>query len=459
MRHQKSLARISGALPQTKKNVLGMEIGMGFNETVSAERVHISFFGRRNVGKSSLVNAVTGQNLSVVSDIKGTTTDPVKKSMELLPIGPVVLIDTPGFDDEGELGSLRVQKTMEILAKTDVAVFVLDVTDSITAQEQEFLQQIKERNLPCIVVYNKADLPETLSNGKDKKEIQKGIETEITKESQKEVRKKSEKEVSSVPDCFPQISVSAEKNIHIQELKELLGTLAGKKETHKKLVADLLNPGDAVILVTPMDASAPKGRLILPQQQTIRELLDAGCMALICQPDGLPALLEKLKQPPKLVITDSQVFGRVAGMLPEHMPLTSFSILFARYKGELKEQVQAASVLSKLKEGDTILISEGCTHHRQCGDIGTVKLPAWIERFLGVRLNFVFTSGGDFPSDLSAYRLVIHCGGCMLNEAEMKHRLAQAKEAGVPMTNYGMVIAHINGILERSLEPFSLLKQ
>lgn len=420
---------------------------MNLNETVSAERVHISFFGRRNVGKSSLVNAVTGQNLAVVSDIKGTTTDPVKKSMELLPIGPVVLIDTPGFDDEGELGSLRVQKTMEILAKTDVAVFVLDVADKITAQEQKFLQQIKERNLPCIVVYNKVDLSETLANGNDKKEIR------------KEVYTKSENNEGFVPDCFPQIFVSAEKNIHIQELKELLGTLAGKKETHKKLVADLLNPGDVVILVTPMDASAPKARLILPQQQTIRELLDAGCMALVCQPDGLPALLDKLKQPPKLVITDSQVFGRVAGMLPEHMPLTSFSILFARYKGELEEQVQAASVLSKLKEGDTILISEGCTHHRQCGDIGTVKLPAWLERFLGVRLNFVFTSGGDFPTDLSAYRLVIHCGGCMLNEAEMKHRLAQAKKAGVPMTNYGMAIAHINGILERSLEPFSLLKK
>lgn len=427
---------------------------MGFNETVSAERVHISFFGRRNVGKSSLVNAVTGQNLAVVSDMKGTTTDPVKKSMELLPIGPVVLIDTPGFDDEGVLGSLRVQKTMEILAKTDVAVFVLDAADKITVQEQEFLQQIKERNLPCIVVYNKADWLETLSNGKDKKEIQKGIKTEITKESQKVVDEKSEKEAFSVPDCFPKISVSAEKNIHIQELKELLGSLVPKKETAKKLVADLLNPGDAVILVTPIDASAPKGRLILPQQQTIRELLDAGCMALVCQPEELPVMLTALKQPPRLVITDSQVFGRVEKLLPEHMPLTSFSILFARYKGELKEQVQAALALSNLKEGDTILISEGCTHHRQCGDIGTVKLPAWIQQFLGVWLNFVFTSGGDFPADLSAYRLVIHCGGCMLNEAEMKHRLSQAKEAGVPMTNYGMVIAHINGILERSLEPF-----
>lgn len=407
---------------------------MSFNETVSAERVYISFFGRRNVGKSSLVNAVTGQNLSVVSEMKGTTTDPVKKSMELLPIGSVVINDTPGFDDEGELGNLRVQKTMEVLAKTDIAVLVLDVTEKITTQEQKFLTWIKEKKLPCVVVYNKADLLFSFP---------------------KEIEKMEDKKCSRM-DGFASILVSAEKNFHIQEFKELLGTFAEKKE-NKKLVTDLLHCGDTVILVTPMDSSAPKGRLILPQQQIIRELLDAGCMALVCQPSELSILLATLKQPPKLVITDSQVFGRVAELLPKNMLLTSFSILFARYKGELEEQVKATKVLSRLKESDTILISEGCTHHRQCGDIGTVKLPNWLERFSSVRVKFAFTSGGEFPTDLSAYRLIIHCGGCMLNVAEMKHRLSLAKAAGVPMTNYGMAIAYVNGILERSLEPFSLL--
>ena len=395
---------------------------MSLNETVSAERVHISFFGRRNAGKSSLVNAVTGQNLAVVSEVKGTTTDPVKKSMELLPIGPVVIIDTPGFDDEGTLGELRVQKTREILAKTDVAVLVLDATEEVGAQEQEFLALLKEKKLPFVVVKNKVDLVEDAA----------------------------EKGQSG----YPEIHVSATQNINITELKNLLGTLAKSKENNKKIVADLLTPGDVVILVTPIDESAPKGRLILPQQQTIRDILDAGCMAFVCQDTELPQTLSSLAKPPKMVITDSQAFGRVSKMVPEHIPLTSFSILFARYKGDLTTQVQGAAMLSKLQDGDKILIAEGCTHHRQCGDIGTVKLPNWIQKFSNAKVQIDFTSGGEFPADVSGYKLIVHCGGCMLNEAEMKHRITLAKEAKVPMTNYGVAIAHVNGILKRSLELF-----
>ena len=400
---------------------------MSLNETVSAERVHISFFGRRNAGKSSLVNAVTGQTLAVVSEVKGTTTDPVKKSMELLPIGPVVIIDTPGFDDEGALGGLRVQKTREILAKTDVAVLVLDATEEVGEQEQEFLALLKEKKLPFVVVHNKVDLVEEQA---------------------------ADKMQNNGQDAKNELYVSATQNINIRELKELLGTLAKSKENNKKIVADLLKPGDVVLLVTPIDESAPKGRLILPQQQTIRDVLDAGCMAFVCQDTELTATLASLAKPPKLVITDSQAFGRVSKLVPESIPLTSFSILFARYKGDLVTQVQGAAMLSKLKEGDKILIAEGCTHHRQCGDIGTVKLPNWIQKFSGARVQIDFTSGGEFPEDLSEYKLVVHCGGCMLNEAEMQHRLAKAKEADVPMTNYGVTIAHVNGILKRSLELF-----
>jgi len=402
---------------------------MGLNETVSAERVHISFFGRRNAGKSSLVNAVTGQNLAVVSDVKGTTTDPVKKSMELLPIGPVVIIDTPGFDDEGTLGELRVQKTREILAKTDVAVLVLDATEELGTQEQEFLALLKEKKLPFVVVKNKVDLVEAGEKLT--------AETGVTNQNN-----------------YPEIFVSATKNINIKELKDLLGSLAKTKENNKKIVADLLEKGDVVILVTPIDESAPKGRLILPQQQTIRDIIDAGCMAFVCQDTELPQTLASLAKPPKMVITDSQAFGRVSKMVPEQIPLTSFSILFARYKGDLATQVRGAAMLSKLQDGDKILIAEGCTHHRQCGDIGTVKLPNWIQKFSNAKVQIDFTSGGEFPQDVSEYKLIVHCGGCMLNEAEMKHRITQAKEAEVPMTNYGVAIAHVNGILKRSLELF-----
>ncbi len=391
---------------------------MSLHETVSADRVHIAFFGKRNVGKSSLVNAVTGQSLSVVSDVLGTTTDPVKKAMELLPLGPVMIIDTPGFDDIGTLGELRVQKTREILAKTDIAVLV---TESETTDEREtaFLALVNEKKLPYIVVHNKADL------------------------------------ITEIPEAKEhEIWVSATEKTGIDAFKEMLGALAKTRKNEKKIVSDLLEKGDIVVLVTPIDESAPKGRLILPQQQTIRDIIDSGCMAIVCQDTELTQTLHALKHPPKMVITDSQAFGRVSKLVPEAIPLTSFSILFARYKGNLPAQVKGAAMLSKLGEGDKLLIAEGCTHHRQCGDIGTVKLPRWIESFSGVKPTYNFTSGGEFPADLSDYKLVIHCGGCMLNEAEMKHRMMTAKNAGVPVVNYGVAIAHMNGILRRSLELF-----
>ncbi|MBE6570320.1 MAG: [FeFe] hydrogenase H-cluster maturation GTPase HydF [Ruminococcaceae bacterium] len=392
---------------------------MSLHETTSGERVHIGFFGRRNAGKSSLVNAVTGQSLSVVSDVKGTTTDPVKKAMELLPIGPVMIIDTPGFDDEGDLGQLRVEKTREILAKTDVAVLVTDAAAGMGETEQALLSVIREKNLPYIIVHNKADLLD-------------------------EVPAASEGE----------IWVSAKEKLHIHELKEKIGALAKKRENTRRIVADLLSPGDVVILVTPIDDSAPKGRIILPQQQTLRDILDAGCTAMVCQDTELPGTLSALAGPPRMVITDSQAFGRVNKMVPENIPLTSFSILFARYKGNLEQQVKGAARLSGLSDGDRIVIAEGCTHHRQCGDIGTVKMPAWIENFSGAKPEYTFTSGGEFPADLSEYRLVVHCGGCMLTEAEMTNRVKTAVGADVPVVNYGVAIAHMHGILRRSLELF-----
>ncbi|MCM1364523.1 MAG: [FeFe] hydrogenase H-cluster maturation GTPase HydF [Ruminococcus sp.] len=393
---------------------------MGLNDIVTAERIHIGFFGIRNAGKSSLVNAVTGQELAVVSDVKGTTTDPVKKAMELLPLGPVVIIDTPGIDDEGTLGELRIKKTKQILAITDIAVLVTDSTKGLDSADKELISLFEERNQPYIVAYNKVDL---ISERKPCKDYE--------------------------------IYVSAAVRENINELKEKIGTFAKRTEKPKHIVSDLLSQGDTVVLVIPIDESAPKGRLILPQQQTMRDILDAHCSVVACQETELSQTLKSLAVKPKLIITDSQAFEKVSKDTPDDVMLTSFSILFARYKGELSELVKGAARLSQLKSGDKVLISEGCTHHRQCGDIGTVKLPMWIEKFTGEKPKYIFTSGGEFPDDLSNFSLIIHCGGCMLNEKEMKHRMGKAKSAGVPIVNYGIAIAQMNGILKRSLQPFA----
>lgn len=393
---------------------------MSLNAAPSANRVHISFFGRRNTGKSSLLNAVTGQDMAVVSDVKGTTTDPVQKAMELLPIGPVLLIDTPGMDDDQEgLGILRVKKAEQVLHKTDVAVLVAEAGKELTSMERQLIELFEKRELPYLLVYNKMDL--------------------LSEEKR--------------PETDHEIYVSAQKGIHIFELKEKLGSLAGEGQEHP-LVKNLVSPGDFVLLVIPIDKAAPKGRLILPQQQVIRELLDTGAVPLAVQDDRVEDVLGRLGEKPRLVITDSQVFGKVSRAVPAAIPLTSFSILFARYKGILDGALKGAYTLDDLKDQDKVLISEGCTHHRQCNDIGTVKMPRWIETHTGKKPEFVFTSGTGFPEDLTPYRLVVHCGGCMLNEREMQWRRNQAVSQGVPMTNYGIAIAHMNGILQRSLEIF-----
>ena len=392
---------------------------MGLNDTPSGERLHIGFFGLRNAGKSSLVNAVTGQQLAVVSDVKGTTTDPVKKAMELLPLGPVVIIDTPGLDDEGELGEKRVQKTRQILAQTDIAVLVVDARRGLCPADKDLIELLKARALPYVVACSKADLISDREKLGD--------------------------------NC---IYVSAVTGENITELKNMLGAFADKSSEPKQLVADLIGPGDVAVLVIPIDESAPKGRLILPQQQVMREILDANASFIACQDSDLRQTLSALAMKPKLVITDSQAFARVAEDSPEDIPLTSFSILFARYKGSLDTMVRGAAMLGKLRDGDRVLISEGCTHHRQCNDIGTVKLPGWIEAHSGAKPRFSFTSGGEFPEDLSEYALIVHCGGCMLHEKEMRHRISLAERTGVPIVNYGIAIAQMHGILRRSLEPF-----
>ena len=398
---------------------------MSLNETVSAERLHIAFFGKRNVGKSSLVNAVTGQRLAVVSPVKGTTTDPVQKAMELLPLGPVVIIDTPGYDDEGELGALRVEKTNHVLSKTDLAVLVYDAAQGLSPEDEALLERLRERKLPVVLAANKCDLASAgAANGRPP--------------------------VGEAP-----MHVSALTGEGVQELKERLAAMGRTARTPKYILADLVSPGDPVILVIPIDESAPKGRLILPQQQTLRELLDLHCVPICCQTEELPSLLERLRTPPRLVVTDSQAFGRVSPLVPVSIPLTSFSILFARYKGQLSFLAAGAKALTRLKDGDRVLISEGCTHHRQCNDIGSVKIPGWVRRYTGKELEFSFSSGGEFPEELSGFALVIHCGGCMLNEAAMRHRIQIAQACGVPMVNYGMAIAQIHGILDRSLEPFA----
>lgn len=391
---------------------------MGLNDTASADRIHIGFFGLRNAGKSSVVNAVTGQELAVVSDVKGTTTDPVKKAMELLPLGPVVIIDTPGIDDVGELGELRVKKARQVLNYTDIAVLVTEAESELTAAESELVSLFEAKIIPYIIARNKSDLR------------------------------------SSMPPADNTVYVSAKTGAGIFELKEMIGALAKGEESGKRIVADLLEENDLVVLVVPIDKAAPKGRLILPQQQTIRDILDAGAISVVVRDTELPNALSSLGKKPKMVITDSQAFAKVSKDVPEDIMLTSFSILFARYKGDLISAVKGAAMLDKLKDGDKVLISEGCTHHRQCGDIGTQKLPAWIRKHTGKELSFEFTSGGEFPEDLSGYALVVHCGGCMLNEREMKYRVKQTLDSGTPITNYGTAIAHMNGILKRSLMPF-----
>ena len=391
------------------------------NDTPSGERIHIAFFGLRNAGKSSLVNAVTGQELSVVSDVKGTTTDPVRKAMELLPLGPVLIIDTPGLDDEGTLGELRVKRALNVLANCDVAILVHDSTSEFSQAERDLLALFQSRNLPFIIAYNKSDL------------------------------------LNEIP-IDNNIYVSALTGHNVNALKEKIASLAKKNVTEKRLVSDLLTKGDIVILVVPIDKAAPKGRLILPQQQTIRDILDSGCSAFICQDNELEHVLDVLIVKPRLVITDSQVFSKVDSIVPKDIMLTSFSILFARYKGDLRTLVDGANKLSHLKDGDKVLISEGCTHHRQCGDIGTEKMPAWIRSFSHSEPEFKFTSGGEFPDSesLREFALIVHCGGCMLNEQEMHSRLERANMAGVPIVNYGVAIAEMHGILRRSLEPFNL---
>ena len=412
---------------------------MGLNSTPSANRVHIGFFGRRNAGKSSVVNAVTGQELAVVSDTKGTTTDPVYKSMELLPIGPVMIIDTPGFDDEGALGELRVRKTKQVLNKTDIAVLVVDATEGKKQCDEELIRIFKEKEIPYIIVNNKADL----------------LSDEISeKVCQNNVSEQRKAEQNALLSSGQEQYVSALTGAGIYELKECIGKLTPNEDMTLKIVGDLLHPGDFVILVVPIDSAAPKGRLILPQQQTIRDVLEANAAAIVVKESELKQTLEQLGRSPAMVITDSQVFEQVSEEVSEEIPLTSFSILMARYKGYLETAVNGVAAIDHLKDGDKILISEGCTHHRQCDDIGTVKIPRWLKQHTGKELIIETSSGTEFPEDLTSYALVIHCGGCMLNEREVKYRMKCAEDQKVPFTNYGIAIAQMKGILKRSIELF-----
>ena len=400
---------------------------MGLNSTPSSERVHIGIFGKRNAGKSSVINAITNQSLAIVSDIKGTTTDPVSKAMELLPLGPVMIIDTPGLDDVGELGKMRIQKSYQVLNKSDIGILVIDGTFGQTDEDKALINKFKEKNIPYIVVMNKLDLV-------------------------REQQNIDENEINSNPNT---IWVSSTTKENIYELKEMIAKQAPTDEPKFKIVGDLLNPSDFVVLVVPIDKAAPKGRLILPQQQTIRDILEANANAIVVKENELKNTLKNLGKKPKLVITDSQVFSKVSTDTPKDILLTSFSILFARYKGDLKETVKGVKTLENLKDNDTILISEGCTHHRQCDDIGTVKIPKWITKYTNKKINFEFTSGTEFPYDLSKYKMIIHCGGCTLNEREMKYRVKCAQDQNIPFTNYGILIAYTQGILKRTLEPFS----
>ncbi|WMJ87096.1 [FeFe] hydrogenase H-cluster maturation GTPase HydF [Anaerocolumna sp. MB42-C2] len=396
---------------------------MGLNETPSANRIHIGFFGRRNAGKSSLVNAVTGQSLAVVSDVKGTTTDPVYKAMELLPLGPVMIIDTPGIDDEGGLGELRVKKAKQVLNKTDIAILAVDALEGFKDTDRELIHTFTAKEVPYLIVYNKADLLDTVPATKSN-----------------------------------EIYVSAKYLTGIQELKEKIAHITSTDDEKMKIVADLLHPSDFVVLVTPIDKAAPKGRLILPQQQTIRDILEADATAIVVKEYELRDTLLNLGKEPAMVITDSQVFAKVSADTPVHVPLTSFSILMARYKGLLDTSVKGVTAVELLKDQDKVLISEGCSHHRQCDDIGTVKIPRWLKNYTGKNITFEFTSGTEFPEDLSPYKMIIHCGGCMLNEREVRYRMKCAVDQGVPITNYGVTIAYMQGILKRSLKIFPHLE-
>ena len=404
------------------------EAAMGMNQTPMSERTHIGFFGKRNAGKSSVINAVTGQDLAVVSDVKGTTTDPVYKSMELLPLGPVVMMDTPGIDDEGELGSLRVRRSYQVLNKTDAAVLVIDGTAGASGEDRALLDRIRAKGIPFIVAVNKKELagPDAIQ----------GIK----------------KRLDLTDDRLCPVSAATGEGIF--ELKERIAAVAKREEPERALVRDLLDPSDIVVLVVPIDSAAPKGRLILPQQQTIRDILEADAASVVVKENELKHVLGSFQKKPKMVITDSQVFAQVSKDTPEEIPLTSFSILMARYKGNLEQAVRGVTALDGLSDGDAVLISEGCTHHRQCDDIGTVKIPRWIREYTGKDIQIETTSGTEFPDDLTGYKLIIHCGGCMLNEREMKYRLSCAEDQGVPMTNYGILIAYVKGILKRSVEVF-----
>jgi hydrogenase maturation GTPase hydF len=399
---------------------------MSLNATPSSERVHIGIFGKRNAGKSSLINAITGQNLAIVSEAKGTTTDPVYKAMELLPMGPVMIIDTPGIDDEGVLGNLRIQKAYQVLNKTDIALVIIDAAVGPSAEDLRLIKRINAKKIPLLIVINKC---ETINE--DKKTAYQAL----------------------LPNG-KLLFVSAEQKLNIFELKEAIAQTVPADENKAQIVADLLSPSDFVVLVVPIDSAAPKGRLILPQQQTIRDILEADAAAIVVKENELANTLQNLGKRPKLVITDSQVFKKVAAETPADILLTSFSILFARYKGNLQTAVQGVTALDSLEDGDKILIGEGCTHHRQCDDIGTVKLPRWIKEYTGKNPEFIFTSGMEFPLDLSPYKMIIHCGACMLNEREMQYRIKCAADQNIPFTNYGITIAYINGILKRTVEPF-----
>ena len=399
---------------------------MSLNATPSSERVQIGIFGKRNAGKSSLINAITGQNLAIVSEAKGTTTDPVYKAMELLPLGPVMIIDTPGIDDEGVLGSLRIQKAYQVLNKTDIALVIIDAAVGPSAEDLRLIERINTKKIPLLIVINKC---ETINE--DKKTAYQAL-------------------LSNGKLLF----VSAEQKLNIFELKEAIAQTVPADENKAQIVADLLSPSDFVVLVVPIDSAAPKGRLILPQQQTIRDILEADAAAIVVKENELTNTLQNLGKRPKLIITDSQVFKKVAAETPADILLTSFSILFARYKGNLQTAVQGVTALDSLEDGDKILIGEGCTHHRQCDDIGTVKLPRWIKEYTGKNPEFIFISGTEFPLNLSPYKMIIHCGACMLNEREMQYRIKCAADQNIPFTNYGITIAYINGILKRTVEPF-----